>query len=191
MQRKLYGINSSEFENTLTEKHLEWLRSEKLTYEQAEEILNAKNYKGGIAMRGRQSFNPIEKMGLVYLNAEKKIIVTSFGNSLLAEDYDLGNIFFRSFIKWQYPNPDLNQYPLTEGYDVKPLIATFHLIKKVNNICAKSGIKAKGVSRTEFALFFTTLSNYKNIDSVSKKLIEFRKVYDNKKNMEKCQRIHR
>jgi hypothetical protein len=36
------------------------------------------------------------------------------------------------------------------------------------------------VSKTEFAMFFTTLSNYKNIDITAEKLIDFRSVYENK-----------
>jgi len=102
----------------------------------------------------------------------------------LSENYDIGDIFFRSFLKWQYPNPDLNKYSPKDGYNVKPLIATFHLIKKVNMLCAKKNIKEKGVSKIEFALFFTTLSNYTDIDNVANKIISFREDYDSvKKNV--------
>ena len=114
LQNNVYGINQPEFEKTLTAKHLEWLHSDSFTYEQAEEILNAKNYEGGGEMRGRQSFNPIEKMGLAYIGAEKKIKITTFGETFLSENYDLGDIFFHSFLKWQYPNPDLNKYSVEE-----------------------------------------------------------------------------
>jgi hypothetical protein len=178
LQRKAYGINVPEFEKTLTKKHFDWLHSDTFTYEQAEKILNAKNYKGGGEMRGRQSFNPLEKMGLVYIDDKKKIKITTFGTTFLSENYDLGGIFFRSFLKWQYPNPDLNKYSEKDGYNIKPLIATFHLIKRVNNLCAKKGVKEKGVSRIEFALFFTTLSNYANIETTAKKIISFREEYD-------------
>jgi hypothetical protein len=181
IQHKVYGFGEPQFEQNLPDKHKDWLYSNKITYKQAEEILNAKNYKGGGEMRGRQSFNPLEKMGLACITTEKKIAVTTFGNSLLTENYDLGEIFFRSLLKWQYPNPDLNKYPAKDGYNVKPLIATFHLIKKVNTICAKQGIKEKGISKTEFALFFTTLSNYINIESIAEKLVAFRLEYSKKK----------
>jgi len=181
IQHKVYGFGEPQFEQDLSDKHKNWLYSNKITYKQAEEILNAKNYKGGGEMRGRQSFNPLEKMGLAYITIEKKIAITTFGNSFLSENYDLGEIFFRSLLKWQYPNPDLNKYPAKDGYNVKPLIATFHLIKKVNTICTKQGIKEKGISKTEFALFFTTLSNYINIESIAEKLVAFRLEYDKKK----------
>jgi hypothetical protein len=181
LQRKVYGISSPEFEKTLSPKHLEWLHSEKFTYKQAEEILNAKNYEGGGEMRGRQSFNPIEKMGLAYIDEEKRIKITSFGETLLSENYDLGDVFFHSFMKWQYPNPDLNKYSANDGYNIKPLIATFHLLKKINSLCAKKGMKEKGVSRTEFALFFTSLSNYNKIEATAKEAISFRENYESVK----------
>jgi hypothetical protein len=75
----------------------------------------------------------------------------------------------------------LNKYSAKDGYNIKPLIATFHLIKKINSLCANQGFKEKGVSKTEFAMFFTTLSNYKKIDVVAEKLIKFRKIYNGKK----------
>jgi hypothetical protein len=178
LYRKAYGINVPEFEKTLTKKHLVWFHSDTFTYEQAEEILNTKNYEGGGEMRGRQSFNPLEKMGLAYIDIEKKIRITTFGESFLSENYDLGDIFFRSFLKWQYPNPDLNRYSEKDGYNIKPLIATFHLIKKVNELCAEKGVKEKGVSKMEFALFFTTLSNYTKIEETAKKILKFRSEYE-------------
>jgi hypothetical protein len=177
IQRKIYGFNERQFEKTLTAHQLEQIHSATFTYNQAEAILNAKNYEGGGEMRGRQSFNPLEKMGLAYIDADKKIRITTFGESFLSENYDLGDIFFRSFLKWQYPNPDLNKYRAEDGYNIKPLIATFHLIKKVNALCVEKGIKEKGVSKTEFALFFTTLSNCTNIESTAKELIAFRLEY--------------
>jgi len=177
LQKKIYGSNSSQFEQTLSKKHLEWLHSDTFTNEQAEEILESKNYKGDIQMRGRQSFNQIKKMGLAYIGEGKKVKITTVGESFLSENYDLGDIFFRSFLKWQYPNPSTNKYAEKDGYNVKPLIATFHLINRVNTLCIEKGIKEKGVSRIEFALFFTTLSNYINIDSVAEEIISFREGY--------------
>jgi hypothetical protein len=189
LQRNAYGINVPEFEKTLTKEHLDWLHSDTFTYEQAEEILNTKNYEGGGEMRGRQSFNPLEKMGLAYIDIEKKIRITTFGETFLSENYDLGDIFFRSFLKWQYPNPDLNKYCAEDGYNVKPLIATFHLIKKVNALCAEKSIKGKGVSKTEFALFFTTLSNYTKIEEMAKKILKFRSDYEKIKSTETIEKF--
>jgi len=178
IQRKIYGFGEPQFENTLSEKQNSWLHSNSMTYKQAEEILDSKKYVGGGEMRGRQSFNPLEKMGLAFIDNDKKIRITDFGELFLSENYDLGEIFFRSLLKWQYPNPDLNKYSEKDGYNIKPLVATFHLIKKVNKICIREGIKEKGVSRTEFAIFFTTLLNYKSIDDVAEKIVSFRLEYE-------------
>jgi hypothetical protein len=180
IQRKVYGFGKPQFEKTLTYKQIKQLYADGFTDKQAEQILETKKYVGGGEMRGRQSFNALEKLGLAYLDVEKKIKVTSFGESFLSENYDVGDFFFRSLIKWQYPNPDLNKYSAKDGYNIKPLIATFHLIKKINILCAEKGLKEKGVSKTEFALFFTTLSNYNHIDAIAEKLIKFRKIYDSK-----------
>ncbi|GAB6391318.1 MAG: AlwI family type II restriction endonuclease [Treponematales bacterium] len=184
IQRKVYGFNEPQFEKTLSPEQMGALYLDNFTYEQAANILESKNYEGGGEMRGRQSYNPLEKMGLAYLDADDKIHITDFGRLFLADDYDLGDVFFRSFLKWQYPNPDANKYSAADGYNVKPLIATFHLINKVNTLCAKNGVKEKGVSRVEFALFFTTLSNYHSISETAEKLLAFRKEYERKSTKE-------
>jgi predicted nucleotidyltransferase len=72
IQHKLYGFNNTQFEKTLSPKQLKWFHSENFTYKQVEEILAAKKYVGGGDMRGRQSFNALEKLGLACLNTGKK-----------------------------------------------------------------------------------------------------------------------
>lgn len=181
LQNRIYGFGEPQFHNTLSEEHNNWLNSDTITYSQAEQILESKDYEGGCEMRGRQSFNPLEKMGLAYIDIDKKIKISSFGNYFLNEDYDLGEIFFKSFLKWQYPNPDANKYKPEDGYNIKPFIATLHLIKKVNNICIQKKLKEKGVSRIEFALFFVSLSNYESIEITANKLIEFRQKFESLK----------
>lgn len=185
IQHKIYGFGESQFHNTLTDEQNAWLDSESVSYDQAENILDSKNYVGGGDMRGRQSFNPLEKMGLAYLDENNKIKITSFGNYFLHENYDLGEVFFRSFIKWQYPNPDANKYKITDGYDIKPFVATLHLISRVNKICEERGMKVKGVSRIEFALFFVSLSNYKNINDTAERLVKFREKFESITDREK------
>lgn len=179
IQHKVYGFGEPQFHKTLTNEQNSWLDNNP-TYQQAENILDSKNYVGGGEMRGRQSFNPLEKMGLCYIDENNKIVISSFGNYFLREDYDLGEVFFRSLLKWQYPNPDANQYS-SKDYDIKPFIATLHLISKVNEICKNLGFKQKGVSKIEFALFFVSLSNYKSIDKIAERLINFRQEFENSK----------
>ncbi len=71
IKNKVYGFGEAQFHNSLPEKYNTWLERE-ITYEEAEEILDFKNYTGGGDMRGRQSFNPIRKMGLAYIKKKKK-----------------------------------------------------------------------------------------------------------------------
>lgn len=183
IQNKVYGFGEEQFHKTLTEEQNAWLDSDFVSYQQAEIILNSKDYVGGGDMRGRQSFNPLRKMGLAYIDKQNRICISSFGNYFLEDNYDLGEVFFRSFLKWQYPNPDANKYK-SKCYNIKPFVATLHLINKVNEICKAKKIKVKGVSKIEFALFFVSLSDYKNIDNVAKRLVNFREELQNNKNNE-------
>ena len=182
IKNKVYGYGEPQFHNSLPEEYNKWLEGE-ITYEQAEKILNYKNYKGGGAMRGRQSFNPIKKMGLAFVNDENKIEITDFGKYFLREDYDLGEVFFKSFLKWQYPNPYATKYK--NGYNIKPFIATLHLINLVNKLAKEKSMPVKGVSKVEFALFFVSLSNYKDISKRAKEIIKFRIQYEKLKDDEK------
>lgn len=97
------------------------------------------------------------------------------GKLFLNDNFDFGEIFFRSFIKWQIPNPDNVDYKLKDGYDIKPFISILHLIQKVNEKSLSFREKEKGISKEEFFLFCPTLIDYKNIDSYSNKIITLRK----------------
>ncbi len=172
---RIYGYGSSQFYNGLSQKQIDLIddSTKTISFEQAEQIFNTKNYEDP-AMRGRQSINPLKKFGFVVIKDEK-ITITSLGKLFLNDNFDLGEIFFRSFIKWQIPNLDSDDYKLEAGYDIKPFIGVLHLIQKVNEKSLKSGDKEKGISKDEFSLFCPTLVNYKNIDSYSNKIITLRK----------------
>jgi len=175
IQHKIYGAGEPQFYKGLTTEQKKLMDNpESISCEEAEEILDTKNYVGGGDMRGRQSFNPLEKMGLAYLDVQNRIRISKFGKYFLHDDYDLGEVFFRSFLKWQLPNPDITDYKAKEGYNIKPFVATLHLISEVNKICAKKGTKEKGISRLEFKLFGLTLFNYKDIKEQAANLYKFR-----------------
>jgi hypothetical protein len=97
------------------------------------------------------------------------------GSLFLKDNFDLGEIFFRSFIKWQIPNLDNDDYKLDDGYNIKPFISVLHLIQKVNEKTEKIGEKSKGISKDEFSLFCPTLVNYEDIDSYAEKIVALRK----------------
>ncbi|HPI19096.1 MAG TPA: AlwI family type II restriction endonuclease [Candidatus Kapabacteria bacterium] len=179
IQYKVYGAGEAQFYKDLTKEQVYLMDNpEPIEFEEAEEILDSKNYVGGGDMRGRQSFNPLEKMGLAFLDDDNKIRISNFGNYFLQEDYDLGEVFFRSFLKWQLPNPDTNDYKVEHGYNIKPFIATLHLINKVNKICNNKGTKAKGISRIEFMLFGLTLFNFEKIQEDAENLYKFREKFE-------------
>ncbi|HEU0085381.1 MAG TPA: AlwI family type II restriction endonuclease [Candidatus Paceibacterota bacterium] len=175
IQHKVYGYGEVQFLNTLSPEHLQLMKNpDSLTYEQAEEILDAKNYVGGGDMRGRQSFNPIEKMGLAILDENNTVRISSFGRYFLKEDFDLGNVFFRSFLKWQLPNLFSRDFRAADGYAIKPFIATLHLIKEVNRLWQDIGNNPVGISKQEFTIFVPTLINFGAITKTARKIIEFR-----------------
>jgi hypothetical protein len=62
IQHKKYGAGERQFYKGLTDEQVALMETPNpIPYEVAEEILKAKNYIGGGDMRGRQSFNPLEK----------------------------------------------------------------------------------------------------------------------------------
>jgi len=66
IQHKKYGAGNSQFYNGLTKEQITLMETPQvIDFADAEEIYRSKNYEGG-AMRGRQSFNPLKKMGLAY-----------------------------------------------------------------------------------------------------------------------------
>ncbi len=183
IQNKLYGYGSQQFYNGLSNKHLKLMgNDEPIKFEEAEEILDSKSYTGGGDMRGRQSFNPLEKMGLVFLDENNKVRISAVGKIFLREDYDLGEVFFKSFLKWQLPNMDSEDFKKEDGFNVKPFIATLLLIDKVNRKWSKKGNKPVGISRKEFALFVPTLINYKDIEGYSDEIIKLRTKSGKEKN---------
>lgn len=171
---RVYGYGKSQFYNSLSQEQIDLIddQTKEISFEQAEEIFNTKNYKDP-AMRGRQSMSPLKKFGFVVIKDEK-ICITSLGKLFLKDDFDLGEIFFKSFIKWQIPNLDSDDYKLEDGYDIKPFIGVLHLIQKVNEKTEKLKEKVKGISKEEFSLFCPTFVNYEDINTYAEKIITLR-----------------
>ena len=174
IKNRFYGFNNAQFYNGLSQQQKDLIDNIKnsISLEQAREILKTKNYVDA-DMRGRNSYKPLEKMGLVSI-IDNKIKITSLGEYLLSDDYDLGDMFFKSFLKWQYPNPIDRDFKDNEIYDLKPFILTLHLINEVNNICKKKKITVKGISKQEFEIFGQTLLNYQDLKDQASSLINFR-----------------
>ena len=185
IQNRMYGYGSPQFYKGLSEDQIELINdsSKVISFETAEKIFYAKGYEDP-AMRGRQSVNPLKKMGLVTIE-NKKIRITDSGKLLLKKDFDYEDVFFRSFLKWQIPNPDSRDYPKNGGYDIKPFIGTLHLIHTVNKKEIARGSTAKGLSKEEFSLFAPALIHYRDIDSYAAKIIAVRDELSEKARHEK------
>lgn len=174
IQNRVYGYGSRQFYNGLSQDQIDLIddASKEISFEKAEEIFDAKNYEDP-AMRGRQSINPLKKIGLVGIK-DGKVHITDLGKLFLKDSFDFGEIFFRSFLKWQIPNPDSNDYPENGNYDIKPFIGTLHLINAVNRKEVDKGNKPKGISKKEFSVFVPTLVHFQDINSYAEKIIELR-----------------
>jgi hypothetical protein len=145
-----------------------------MTYEEARKIFNDKKYVDP-PMRGRTSFDPVEKTGLVHI-IDGKIKISELGTKYLNGEFDFGEVIFRTMLKQQYPNPLVSGY---DGYNTKPFINTLRIIKAVNLMCEERGLKPKGISREEFGIFVLSLKNYLDVEMVAKELLEFRMKKDN------------
>ncbi|MBI3616560.1 MAG: AlwI family type II restriction endonuclease [Candidatus Omnitrophica bacterium] len=135
----------------------------------AEKIFHAQRYKDP-PMRGRQSANPLNKLGFaVAREGAGPIRVTELGKKLLKGDGDIGFVFFKSLLKLQFPNPWSVGFSKKAGFNVAPLVATLMLISRLN---ARS--KMQGLSKREFSIFVPTLIHYSQVDKSVGRIVGFR-----------------
>lgn len=174
IQNRLYGYGSNQFYKGLSKDQVALIDdiSQIISFQQAEEIFNAKDYEDP-AMRGRQSINPLKKMAFVVIQ-DNKIVITKLGKLFLKDQFDFEEVFLNSFLKWQVPNPVNRDFKLQDGFDIKPFIATLHLVKQVNAQWNKLGNNSVGLSKQEFSLFVPTLINFKDINTQAQKIINLR-----------------
>ena len=180
IKERIYGYENPQFYNGLEQNMIDLIdnRTRKISFKEAKEIFITKNYEDP-AMRGRQSINPLKKMGFVSIK-NKKIFITDLGKLFLKDDFDLGEIFFKSFIKWQIPNPASTDYKLKDGYNIKPFVGILHLINIVNKKSLEMGEKPKGISKQEFSLFAPALIHFEYIEKYVEKIIALREKQKNK-----------
>lgn len=145
-----------------------------MPYAVAQEIFDQQNYNDP-PMRGRTSIAPLKKMGLCITNNSRAgIQITSFGQYLLSENYDLGNIFFNHFIKWQLPNPASQDFSEKDGFSIKPFVGTLHLINEVDKKWEELGNQPVGISKEEFSIFVPTLIDHNEIRNQAVKVVNYR-----------------
>lgn len=147
-----------------------------IPYEVAEEVFRAQKYEDP-PMRGRQSANPLSKLGFAIAREGAGVVrITRLGQRFLAGDYDIGFVFFKSLLKLQFPNPWSADFSEKDGFNIMPFVATMHLIHKVNQ---KSD--QQGLDKAEFSIFVPTLINVTQIEEHVDRILEYRKERDKEK----------
>lgn len=152
--------------------------SKEMPYCIAEEIFYLQDYKDP-PMRGRQSVNPLNKLGFcIAREGLGAVRITELGNIFLQEDYDISYIFFKSLLKLQYPNPwSEDEFSSEKGFDIVPFIATLRLMFKLN----QKSKNVKGLSREEFCLFVPTLINANQIEEQIERILFYRSIKSHRK----------
>lgn len=152
-------------------------KSINMSFEQAEDIFNTKNYNDP-PMRGRQSMSPLEKLGLVD-RSSGKIIITDIGNKLLNKEITFDEFMFEQLLKLQYPNNIEEEH---KDWNSKPFINVLRLIKRVNELCISNNIKAKGLTKVEFGIFALSIKNHAEVNEIANKVLNFRHHYEQLEN---------
>jgi len=139
--------------------------SKEIPYSVAREIFEIQNYKDP-PMRGRQSVNPLNKLGFSIAKERMGAIrITPLGNLFISPKADISYIFFKSLLKLQFPNPMSIDFNEKKGFNIRPFIAAMHLMKKTD-----------GLSQREFSLFIPTLINFRDIEKYVIYVYKLRKI---------------
>ncbi len=160
IKNRLYGFGRPQFYNGLTANIINLVNDvdREIDDDTINKIIQLKNYRD-FAMRGRQSINPLKKFGFVVID-DDVIRITELGKKLIENEKDTGDVFLRSFIKWQIPNPASDDFSNNGDYDVVPFVAMLKLISEVNKIEIMRQNKSIGLSKREFSLFVPTLARF-------------------------------
>lgn len=174
IKNRLYGYGSQQFYNGLPYEIVALINDVDQVIDDAivDTIVEIKNYRD-FPIRGRQSINPLTKFGFALID-NGVLKITELGEQLIASEKDYGDVFLRSFIKWQIPNPASNDYAEDGEYDIVPFVATLKLIHEVNRLVTERGDKPVGISKREFGLFVPTLINHGEIMQRAQALVALR-----------------
>lgn len=192
VERRWYGVNNPQFINPLPQEYKDLIRSaleedRDLTYDEAKEIILWKQnvegvygeHTGGLSQRGRQFINAAKKFFLCWYDdwsAENKKIFKVHPQAIdLIENV---TFLFRHCLLFIYQYPEVNvknvKYSLKDGYNIRPLVATLSLIKKVNELSLLESLKPNGITMDEFGIFCITMIHGDQIDERAKKILNFR-----------------
>ena len=178
MNREFLNGDDAATYSKLSQQQIEILKDKTrdMTYEEARGIFDAKDYQDP-PMRGRNSMAPLHKLGLVLhkvIRGKRYVFVSETGKKLVSGEMSLERVLLEAMLKMQLSNP-LDGFA---GWNTKPFINLLRLIKKVNQIATASGMKAKGISRIELGIFWLSMKNYRDVDVIATRIINFRKRYE-------------
>lgn len=169
VQRKLYVPNGVR-NNPIFQPY--YAVAEELPEEIVNQVMRHVKEQG---LRGRGKAAPLSHFGFcIARESLGKVVITESGRQFLDEDANLSEVFLRVFLKWQFPNPLSRDFSAAQGFNLIPFVATLHFIAKVNAECKVRGVKAKGISQEECALFLLTLKHIDHLDEQVKALFSFR-----------------
>ncbi len=152
-------------------------------FDLAAEIFHHQQYKEP-AMRGRQSANPLNKLGFAIARGTSgPISVTELGRRFLEGSRSVETVFLESLSKLQFPNPLNRDFKTDDGFNIRPLIGTLQFIEEANSVLGDEGLTS-----TEFGLFVPTLINYRQKGEWIQKLREYRAAEDKKRFIERFAR---
>jgi hypothetical protein len=174
IKNRLYGFGNQQFYTGLPRDIVELVNNvdNEIDNVTVDLIVQIKDYRD-FAMRGRQSINPLTKFGFAFID-NKIIKITDLGRKLIASEKDSGDVFLKSFVKWQIPNPASSDFTDNGNYNVVPFVATLKLINKVNELETNRGNSPVGLSKREFLFFIPSLVKYIDIDDYANKIIDLR-----------------
>lgn len=174
IKNRLYGYGNQQFYNGLPREIVVLVSNADKVIDDAtvDRIVELKRYKD-FDMRGRQSLNPLTKFGFAFID-EGILKITDLGQRLIASEKDAGDVFLKSFIKWQIPNPANDDFASNGDYSIVPFVATLQLIRTVNELEAARGNKPVGISKREFSLFVPSLVHHADIAKYANEIVDFR-----------------
>jgi len=166
IQERLY--HPTKIPSDLIEKYQDYEQA--LDWDEARRIFEQQNYKDP-PMRGRQSVNPLNKLGLaVALQREPAVRVTEAGRQLISDESKASDILFSALLKLQYPNPLNTDFSAKRGFNIVPMVAVMRLLEHLH-------AKGKdGLTREEFCLFIPTWLDVNQLEEQAERIIEFSKL---------------
>lgn len=127
-----------------------------LTFNEAEIIFDEQDYTDP-PMRGRQSINPLKKLGLVEIDLNNRINITQAGLNVINGTLGLET----PLLEWRF---------IDNGANIKPYVATLHFIRRVD----MNVNNTDGISYEEFGFFVMTLNHYTQIENSVSNLLQAR-----------------